>query len=63
MDIANLNPETFPKAATLQKWSRILDVSYSTIHKYYKRGILRGERKVDRSIIVPKSEIIRWLGI
>jgi predicted site-specific integrase-resolvase len=61
MDIANRKPETWPKAATLQKWSRILDVSYSTIHKYHKLGAFEGKRQVDRSIIVPKKDIIKWL--
>jgi predicted site-specific integrase-resolvase len=58
-----MNPDKFPNAATLMDWSRILKVSYATICKYQKLGVLKGKRQVDRSIIVPKTEIMKWLGI
>ena len=54
---------TWPKAATLQNWSRILCVSYNTIHKYHKLGAFKGQLQVDRSIIVPKTEIMKWLRL
>jgi hypothetical protein len=63
MNIANIDPDSMRKAATLMDWSRYLKASYQTIQKYYKLGAFKGKRQMDRSIIVEKSEIIRWLGI
>ena len=62
-EIALINPDDLPEAATLMDWSRVLRASYATIHKYQKLGVLKGRRQFDRSIIVDRSEILRWLRI
>ena len=63
MKIANIKVDNLPEAATLADWSRALQCSYVTIHRYYKLGAFKGRRQVDRSIIVQKADILKWLRI
>jgi hypothetical protein len=63
MNIAKINPDRLPETGTLTDWSHALRCSYVTIHKYHKLGVLKGRRQVDRSILVDKAEILKWLRI
>jgi len=47
-------------AYTMRETTEILGVSYITVHRLVKRGLLRNS-KVLRSIIIPASEIERFL--
>ena len=63
MNIADINLDALPQRATLMDWSRHLRASYQTLQKYHKLGAFKGKRQMDRSIIVEKAEILKWLGI
>jgi excisionase family DNA binding protein len=55
------NGQTLPRLAyTMQETAKILGVSYITVHRLLKRGLLRSSQAI-RHKLIPASEIERFL--
>lgn len=54
------NPKNKRLAYTMRETAEILGVSYITVHRLVKRGLLKNSKAL-RSIIIPAAEIERFL--
>jgi len=54
------NSENKRLAYTMRETANILGVSYITVHRLVKRGLLKNSKAL-RSIIIPAAEIERFL--